>query len=82
MNENSLICPKCKSEMRQGFVPGPANIGFDRTVISQWMEGTPEKSFLTGVKGIWFGQKLPVATFRCVECGFLESYARSEFAPK
>lgn len=81
MNDNSLICPKCGCEMAQGFVPGPV-MGLNKIVISQWMAGAPEKSFWTGVKGIWSEQMIPIATFRCVECGFLESYARSEFAPK
>ena len=82
MNDNSLICPKCKSEMKQGFVPGPSNLGFEKTVICQWMEGEPKRSFWTGVKGLWSRPKIPIATFRCIECGFLESYARFEFAPK
>ncbi len=33
-------------------------------------------SFLFGVK------LLPTRTFRCASCGYLESYAREEFAPR
>ena len=47
--------------------------------VSTWVEGAPQKS--------WFGSAevpkekcVPVGTFRCSACGFLESYARPEFA--
>jgi hypothetical protein len=64
--------------MEQGFVvdQGP---GFIATAlhVSTWAAGRPRKS--------WFrdthltGRSLPIGTFRCPQCGFLESYARPEF---
>jgi hypothetical protein len=39
-------------------------------------------------KGFWFVRKLPdeklvpIGAFRCSSCGFLEMYARDEFAAK
>jgi hypothetical protein len=42
--------------------------------VAQWVAGAPEKSF-------WMGLTtkdravLPVTTFRCERCGYLESYA-------
>jgi hypothetical protein len=48
--------------------------------VSNWIEGAPQKSFWWGttaqdMKGI------PIGTFRCEGCGFLESFARKDFAP-
>jgi hypothetical protein len=39
-----------------------------------WIEGAPERSFWTGVK-LKGRERLPVSTFRCPACGYLESYA-------
>jgi hypothetical protein len=50
-------------------------------VGSQWASGTPAKSFF-GVLKRPAESPIPIGTFRCVACGFLESYARSEFAPR
>jgi hypothetical protein len=63
-------------EMKQGFLVDKRG-GFSREV-SEWAEGAPEQSF--------FGasapseKRIPVGTFRCAKCGFLESYALPEFA--
>ena len=77
MSEISQQCPKCKSQMEQGFV---LDNTYGARIVSHWGAGPPEKSF-------WFGTKLaheliPIGTFRCTSCGFLESYARPEFAAK
>ena len=62
--------------MVQGFVVDWYGNKFNR--VSSWVEGAPEKSF-------WYGTnapdktKVPVSTFRCSACGFLEAYARAEF---
>jgi predicted nucleic-acid-binding Zn-ribbon protein len=71
-------CSKCGSGMEQGFV-------LDNTHgargVSLWVAGAPLKS-------LWFGTKLPdeklvpIGTYRCSSCGYLESYARQEFAAK
>jgi hypothetical protein len=70
-------CPKCGNEMQQGFVLDNTHGG---RVVSQWVPGAPRESF-------WLGTKvpddhLPIGTYRCSSCGFLESYARTEFAAK
>jgi hypothetical protein len=76
MNPATSRCPKCQGEMVQGFVMDTINGGRQ---ASQWAEGPPRKSF-------WFRTKLPerrlipIGTFRCNSCGFLESFAREEFA--
>jgi hypothetical protein len=78
MSVETSRCPKCNGEMVQGFLfesDGP------KGMVSSWVEGAPEKS--------WFGSAkvpkekcIPVGVFRCSRCGFLESYARPEFAAK
>lgn len=69
-------CPKCAGEMVQGFV-------LDQTEGSQfvghWHEGRPRWSFWSGVKAAPY-DGIPIGTFRCASCGFLEFYADSQFA--
>jgi hypothetical protein len=61
--------------MVQGFVPEfPAG----GALVNVWVEGPPEKSFWTGTK-VPQDKCIPIGTFRCAACGFLESYARPEF---
>ncbi|MBX3378341.1 MAG: hypothetical protein KF678_15200 [Phycisphaeraceae bacterium] len=66
-------CPKCHGLMEEGFIldgtHGPSNR------VSLWVRGLAEKGFFRGVK-TWKKTKIPVTTYRCQSCGFLESYAR------
>jgi hypothetical protein len=41
---------------------------------SAWIDGAPEPSFWSGLK-LKGHQRLPVTTYRCSACGYLESYA-------
>jgi hypothetical protein len=75
----AIQCPKCKGEMVQGFIFDRAD-GGGRRVIN-WVEGAPHKDFWTVTK-VPEEKCIPVGTFRCSVCGFLESYARPEFAVK
>jgi hypothetical protein len=79
MSEAKTGCPRCKSEMVQGFIVD-FHAGGGRLVIN-WVEGTPEKAFWSVTK-VPTDKCIPVGTFRCSGCGFLESYARPEFAAK
>ena len=62
--------------MEQGFV---LDNTYGSRAVSHWAAGAPRRS-------IWAGTKLPAAatipigTFRCSSCGFLEEYAQPEFA--
>jgi predicted Zn-ribbon and HTH transcriptional regulator len=69
-------CPKCKGAMVQGFI-----FEFDGPLrkVSSWVEGAPEKSFWQKTK-VRKEKIVPIGTYRCSVCGFLESYARDEFA--
>ena len=65
-------CPKCSSRMDEGFLLDRASEGNGQAT---WVEGGVQKSFWLGIvlKG---RTQIPVRTFRCRTCGFLESYAK------
>jgi hypothetical protein len=79
------VCPKCEGEMVQGFV---ADYAYGQIRVSSWVEGPPVYSFWSGIKlkSFWSGAKvreqIPIGTFRCAVCGYLESYAQAEFGWK
>lgn len=68
----SPTCSKCGTKMEEGFILEKGSC--DHPSTNEWIEGKQERSF-------WFGLKLTnrehrnVKTFRCEECGYLESYA-------
>ena len=72
-------CPKCGGAMERGFV---LDNTYGSQLVSQWAPGIPEASFWTGTKSIDEEKLIPLGAFRCADCGFLEFYARSEFAPQ
>jgi hypothetical protein len=74
-------CPKCDGEMEQGFILDLAHGNYYQ-IASRWAAGVPQKSWFTGTKPVPKDTVIPVGTFRCVTCGFLESYARQEFATR
>ena len=47
--------------------------------VAAWSRGTPTRSFWTGVK-VKGSVVLPVGTYRCRTCSYLESYAHPMFA--
>jgi predicted nucleic-acid-binding Zn-ribbon protein len=61
---NELKCPKCGADMKQGYVLelGEAPL----LSVSQWIAGPPDKLNK---------EQFPIESFRCVRCGYLESYA-------
>lgn len=68
------VCPKCNTAMEPGFV---LDQSYATNVQSTWVGGTAERSIWTGVK-LKGHQRLPITTFRCPACGYLESYAPPE----
>jgi hypothetical protein len=70
-------CPKCNHEMNRGFVIDNTESGGRK--VAHWAAGGPRKSF-------WLGTKLPdeelvpIGAYRCTSCGYLELYARQDFA--
>ena len=78
MSAEPTRCPKCNGEMVQGFlfeIDGPMR------KVDTWVEGAPEKAWFGSAK-VPAEECIPVGTFRCSGCGFLESYARPEFAAR
>jgi Domain of unknown function (DUF6487) len=67
-----LTCPKCRAAMEQGFI---LDNTYGGRLVSNWAEGKPEKSFWLGIS---LKDKHPreVTTYRCIACGYLESYAK------
>lgn len=76
MSTLPTVCPKCQGEMVRGFVADRTDDA--RFAVSTWVEGPPEKSFWTKTN-VPKEKCVPVATFRCASCGYLESYGRPEF---
>jgi hypothetical protein len=71
--------------MEQGFVLdnsyGPRTRISGYSGVSQWAAGAPLKSFWSGTR-LPDEKLIPIGTYRCASCGYLESYARQEFAAK
>ena len=68
-------CPKCGSQMEIGFL---LDNSYANLVPSLWIKGLPERAFwrLINIRG---KTKRFVASYRCVDCGLLESYALDEW---
>lgn len=71
-------CLKCGQLMIRGFVADHSHV---TVFVSHWIEGEPERSVWRGVKASP-KRALPIATYKCAACGFLESYASSEYGTK
>ena len=71
---HTLSCPKCTGEMVRGFCVDHSQAV---RMLPAWLEGIPKRSFFGFVKVTY--KQIPIAVFRCSECGYLESYARPEF---
>ena len=67
-------CGKCGSGMKEGFL---LDFAHNQARVGQWAEGEPEYWLLKILK-LRGRRKLPIRTFRCTKCGFLESYAVEE----
>jgi hypothetical protein len=72
----AFTCTKCGSEMDAGFVLDKA-VGESYAAAPEWAEGVPERSFWTGIK-MRGRERHPVVTYRCVACGYLESFAPAQ----
>lgn len=64
-------CPKCGGRMEEGFVLDQSHL---TRFVSCWVEGSPEKTFLGNTK-VSDRRQRNIRSFRCVACGFLESFA-------
>lgn len=75
MPNQRLECLRCHGRMQPGFLlegdPG------ETRAVTRWVEGEPEKSFWMGL-AIGDRAVLPVTTYRCERCAYLESYAPAQ----
>jgi predicted nucleic-acid-binding Zn-ribbon protein len=72
--KESVDCIKCHAHMEPGWVADKTQGGFAQ---QKWSAGEPRPSFWTGLK-MDKDQIVPVTTFRCPNCGYLESYALTQ----
>ncbi len=71
--EDQIFCPKCKIQMQQGYILD-SMYGNLVTTTSKWSRGKPKKILYFALPSA-DNKSIEIATFRCPECGFLESYA-------
>src|ERR1700730_3515400 len=73
MNMNRTVeCTRCHAHMESGWVPDNTHTGLQR---ENWCPGEPQPRFSTGLTVEKRDKVIPVTTFRCPNCGYLESYA-------
>ena len=70
--KGTVECTRCHTHMESGWVPDNTHAGLQR---ENWCPGEPQPSFWTGLKVEEKDIVIPVTTFRCPNCGYLESYA-------
>lgn len=79
-SKNTYTCPKCGSLMKGGFLTGHILQKLLNTAAQpvKWVEGTGEKNPLSTLS-VLLGksERHQVITYRCEECGYLESYIPS-----
>jgi hypothetical protein len=73
--DRKLNCPKCSEPMDEGFTLDRADHHHGKAV-STWIAGAPERSAWVGLK-TKDRDNIPIRTFRCSGCGYLESYANN-----
>jgi hypothetical protein len=72
----SPTCPRCRSEMVHGYLLDRTLGGFG---MGTWLEGQPVYLGLFGdVLRPRLERSIPIVSYRCTGCGYLELYARPE----
>jgi Domain of unknown function (DUF6487) len=67
---NKLKCPKCQSEMKAGVY-----VGSEMAIRWINIDEDENTSFWDILRTL---RRLPVKTYRCISCSYLESYAWEE----
>ena len=78
MSAVSRTCSKCQGHMIQGFIADFADMEQNANV-STWVEGPPKMSLMFGTKTP-AAKHVPIGTYRCSACGYLESYTRPDIS--
>jgi len=71
----TMTCAGCGGTMEEGFMLDRVNLS--STAGQRWREGEAEFSFW-GNLNMGAKRTFKVMTYRCEQCGRLESYAREE----
>ena len=66
-----LNCSKCNSDMQQGVV---VDLSYAGILRSMWVEDQADKN-VAGTADT-HKRKVKTITYRCSNCGFLDSYAK------
>jgi len=80
MPEPTHTCPKCQKSMEIGFIPAWT---YGAVLQTHWVRGLPSRASFWERLGHFrdlaissrYGDYLKVVTYRCPDCGYLESYA-------
>lgn len=72
--QKDLKCPKCKGDMEEGVsieykVIGSINLNSNNPKSETWGKKIKNNVFIDSVEA-----EIPITTYRCSKCGFLESY--------
>lgn len=68
----NLTCPKCNNEMQEGLV---VDFNYAGAQPSMWVEDQTQMSVGTG-SNLNSRRKIKTITYRCSNCGYLDSYAK------
>lgn len=71
---DGLRCLRCGSAMEEGF--SLEFDGHERRRRTSWVAGEPERNIWHGDVSTRNKRVLRIRMFRCIKCGYLESYAR------
>jgi hypothetical protein len=66
----SLTCPKCKGTMESGLIRDYFSLNSVDCYPSKWSTGLPK------VFGHSHMAEIKIEAHRCIQCGYLESYAK------
>ena len=68
----ALNCSKCNGKMEEGLV---VDLSYKGAIPSMWVEDPAADSGVVGAVDN-HKRKVKTVTYRCSNCGFLDSYAR------
>jgi hypothetical protein len=71
----SPTCPRCRSGMVRGYLLDRAHGGFG---MGTWLEGPPVRSGWSEMVRPRLERAIPIVSYRCTGCGYLDLYARPE----
>ena len=66
-----FTCSKCNGEMQEGLV---VDLNYAGVLQSMWVEDQADTNAAPGTTGS--KRKIKTITYRCLNCGYLDSYAK------